>query len=329
MVMQLRYLQSYLQKKCCVKKFFITLFALCLLSVIVIFILIPSEIKITKEFVVKARQSTVSRNLFSYEGWNSWLNDYTKAPRFEIQNVVFTNFKKLDENNATLTIYANHKQQHNSTISITNTENNNCIISWNLILPKAINPFTKLNLYWQAQTIKKSIDIVSQRFQTYIEDVKKVYGFATRITTLQDSCMISTKCLTNQYPSVTDIYAKIEKLEQYAAQNNAKITNYPMLNIHKVDDASYSFMVALPINKRLANNAEILYKQMLPNGNFLCSDSIYGGFCKLDNLFNRFENYRKDLNLMSPAIPFQSLITDRRKESDTTKWITKFFYPIF
>lgn len=293
------------------------------------YLFIPSEIKINKEFVVKARQSTVSRNLFSNEGWNSWLDDNTKAPGFEIQNVVFTNFKKLDENNATLTIYANHKQQYNSTISITNTENNNCIISWNLILPKAVNPFTKLKLYWQAQTIKKSIDIVSQKFQAYIEDVKKVYGFATRITTLQDSCMISTKGLTNQYPSVTDIYVKIEKLEQYATQNKARITNYPMLNIHKVDDASYSFMVALPINKRLANNAEILYKQMLPNGNFLCSDSIYGGFQKIDNLFYQFEKYRKDYNLMSPAIPFQSLITDRRKEADTTKWITKFYYPIF
>ena len=30
---------------------------------------------------------------------------------------------------------------------------------------------------------------------------------------------------------------------------------------------------------------------------------------------------------MSPAIPFESLITNRLEEPDTSKWVTKIYYP--
>jgi hypothetical protein len=102
-----------------------------------------------------------------------------------------------------------------------------------------------------------------------------------------------------------------------------------MLNISRTDSNAYNFMVALPINKPLSAEGEILYKQMLPKGNFEATDSIYGGFKKLDILFASFIKMKEDYQMMSPAIPFQSLITDRRKEADTTKWITRFYYPIF
>jgi hypothetical protein len=33
--------------------------------------------------------------------------------------------------------------------------------------------------------------------------------------------------------------------------------------------------------------------------------------------------------LSTPAIPYQSIITNRLTETDTTKWITKIYQPIF
>ena len=35
-----------------------------------------------------------------------------------------------------------------------------------------------------------------------------------------------------------------------------------------------------------------------------------------------------DYHLTSPAISFQSLVTDRQVEKDSLKWITKIYYPI-
>lgn len=308
-----------------------SLFILVSVLLALVYLFIPSEIKVTKEFIVKARLATVSRNLFAAEKWNNWLpyqSNNSLPKSHSINKTEFANIKYISENTGIVDII-NTNYKTSSSILLVALKTDSTIINWSCTITTTSNPLSRLRAYFNATSIKESIDAVAKSFETYITDLKKVYGFATKITTLQDSSMISTKGETFQYPSVTDIYAKIEKLEQYAANRNATATNFPMLNIQKVSEKNYRFMVALPINKRLENSGDISYKQMLPNGNFLCSDSIYGGFSKLDNLFVQFENYRKDLNLMSPAIPFQSLITDRRREADTTKWITKFYYPIF
>ena len=36
-----------------------------------------------------------------------------------------------------------------------------------------------------------------------------------------------------------------------------------------------------------------------------------------------------DNALSSPAIPFESLVTNRMQEPDTSKWVTKIYYPGF
>jgi hypothetical protein len=41
------------------------------------------------------------------------------------------------------------------------------------------------------------------------------------------------------------------------------------------------------------------------------------------------KNYVEDNKKTSPAIPYQSLITNRLTETDTTKWVTKLYYPVF
>jgi hypothetical protein len=38
--------------------------------------------------------------------------------------------------------------------------------------------------------------------------------------------------------------------------------------------------------------------------------------------------YMKDFKLTSPAMPFELLVTNRANEPDTSKWVTKIYYPI-
>ena len=56
---------------------------------------------------------------------------------------------------------------------------------------------------------------------------------------------------------------------------------------------------------------------------------IQGGPNKVENQLKEMENYVQDKNRNSPAIPFASLVTDRRKERDTLKWITNIYYPVY
>ena len=85
-------------------------------------------------------------------------------------------------------------------------------------------------------------------------------------------------------------------------------------------------MVAIPVNKKIGNEGDIVYKRMVP-GNILVA-KVRGGRHTIESAFAEMETYVKDHELIPPAIPFESLETDRLNEPDTTKWITRIYFPI-
>ncbi len=85
-------------------------------------------------------------------------------------------------------------------------------------------------------------------------------------------------------------------------------------------------MVAIPVNKTITPNNEFLLKKMVP-GKILVTE-VRGGIHTINQAQKNIELYMNDHHLVSPAIPFHSLVTDRSKEADTAKWITKIYYPV-
>lgn len=61
----------------------------------------------------------------------------------------------------------------------------------------------------------------------------------------------------------------------------------------------------------------------------ILSAEIRGGTYTSKESIKRLELYMDDHKLTSPAIPFESLVTDRSKEADTARWVTKLYYPIY
>ncbi len=282
--------------------------------------------------IVNASMATASRSLMIETGWNKWFPEQKEKIAEQVfytdNKVLYSNIKNITSTNATVTIETENVISI-ADVSIAPLKSDSILVNISCIIDASSNPFKRVYHYFKAVEIKNSLNKIASSFKSFAENFKLVYGFDVRRTKLMDSSMIAIKASVNNYPTLQDIYSKIEILEKYASSNNASPTDFPMLNIFRTDSNAYNFMVALPINKPLNATGEILYKQMLPKGNFVATDSIYGGFEKLDNLFASFIKMKEDYQMMSPAIPFQSLITDRRKETDTTKWVTRFYYPIF
>ncbi|HZH63621.1 MAG TPA: GyrI-like domain-containing protein, partial [Flavisolibacter sp.] len=139
--------------------------------------------------------------------------------------------------------------------------------------------------------------------------------------------LISTSTTTSGYPSADRIYSLIDKLQAFAQTKGAKQTGQPMLNINTPDSISYRVQVALPVDKKLKDEGDIFYRWMLGGGNILVME-VKGGYATINKAFMEMENYVRDFSRTAPAIPFQSLITDRRKEPDTGKWVTKLYWPV-
>ncbi len=206
---------------------------------------------------------------------------------------------------------------------------NGATASLYFITKPAKNFVEKCTNFFTARHVKKVLNSIMSNYVDYVNNSKKVYGVQMQKVLLKDSLLIATKNTVTHYPTVQDIYVSIGILKNYATTNKAIQTNAPMLNIYKLDTAHWEYMVALPINLFLPNYENIKAKRMLAGGNIIETDSIVGGFNTVEKYLQEIENYKSDFNYMSPAIPFQLLVTDRMLEKDSTKWITKLYYPVF
>ncbi len=157
--------------------------------------------------------------------------------------------------------------------------------------------------------------------------MENVYGLPILKALVSDSLLIFTEASSKGFPTTEFIYSQIDQLRKYIVDQSAKETGFPMLNINTTDSINYLTKVAIPVNKRLKSSGNISFRWMLGGGNILVTE-IKGGPASIDKAFKEMENYVSDYRRTAPAIPFQSLVTDRTKEPDTSKWITKIFYPV-
>ena len=87
-------------------------------------------------------------------------------------------------------------------------------------------------------------------------------------------------------------------------------------------------MVAIPTNKVLPDNGNIAFKILLADKDKTLTAEVQGGLQNIKKAYEELNMYMKDYNLSSRVIDWQSLITDRSKETDSTKWITKIYIPV-
>ena len=144
---------------------------------------------------------------------------------------------------------------------------------------------------------------------------------------MPDAIHISTKKIFDHYPTTDDIYASIEDLNTYIADNKAHGVNAPIYNIFTPDDKAYQLMVAIATDRPLPTNNKFLFKEMV-RGKIIIGKSI-GPNSTINQCLQQVEYFVKDHGRSSPAIQFNRLITDRKKELDSTKWITTINYPVF
>ena len=294
------------------------------------YIIIPGKIKIKETIPVKAAFPAVSRILTNYNNWTQWWPGHTflasgktifanNAEQFNPQGNAF-NLIDIDIYSGGDTIA--------SRMELAFLKEDSMMITWSATKVITNNPFARFFDYKDGRHTRKNMRKLLEHIRSFFEKPNNVYGFIVHKTKVVDSVLISTRRSFTQRPTEKDIDAMIQSLKTYIAENKAVEKNYPMLNVAKIDSNYYEVMTAIPVDRALPDTKEFATKLMLKGGNIL-EAQIQGGPHTIETSFKEFEAYRSDHQYTSPAIPFQLLVTDRVKEADTTKWITKLYYPIF
>ncbi len=86
-------------------------------------------------------------------------------------------------------------------------------------------------------------------------------------------------------------------------------------------------MLAISIDTIIPVKAKYFITRMVPMKDRFLITEVAGGPSGIAKAKDAVEKYMRDHSLSSPASPFEVLVTDRSKEMDSAKWVTKIIYP--
>jgi hypothetical protein len=311
------------------KKILLAFLLLFVLFTILVFVFIPSKIIITTSGSVVTTSGGFDSCLHNLEKWKQWWpghsNNMQADSSFSYNGYSFKLSTMYSDGGAirikskTLSLETKMQTLPDSRDSIT--------VSWGVLLPTGNNPFTRFSRYLDAGKIKKSMQVIFDSLCRFAATTKNVYGFSIERTTFTEVMLLATRFKSTTYPNPEILYNIIAKLKQYAASQGAVEKYYPMMHIMQVDSAAWETMIAISIDKRIPVSGEFFISQMVPmKDRFLVTD-VTGGRANIEKAHQAIEKYMRDHSLSAPAIPFEILVTDRSKETDSSRWHTRIFYP--
>ena len=291
-----------------------------------IYIFIPGRLNIVQITPVNCTTTGAYRHMATPDKWkNWWPRTEPDSSTLRFQNSSFVITKKL-LNSLEITIILN-SQPVNSTLHLIPVANDSTNIEWSCQFASSLNPFKRIQHYRQAVTLKENMAAVLNHFKSFAEKKENIYGISFHDAVYKDSFLISTKTNMASYPAVTDIYSTINSLKKYIAVNKAKQTGDPIMNITPLHPSGFQVLTAIPIDRSIPAKGAFI-NQRIPLNHFLVT-RVHGGDTTVNQALQQIQLYIQDYRKTVMALPFQQLITDRSAETDTARWITDIYVPLF
>ena len=310
------------------KRFLIFLSALCLLLIIT-YGFFPGNIEISKTEFVKCNVNGAFRIISDENAWKKWWlkennpeKNPTKKPFFYNGYSYLLNHKFY---NSVEVLMKNKRSSFESRINLIKINLDSVRLEWRCTLPASLNPVTRISNFRQVKIIENNMAVILSHLSLFLENPVNIYGIDLHVVMSKDSTMVAIKDMFPKYPTTAEIYKLIGSLKKYIKNEGAKENNFPMLNIRN-KDSLYETMVAIPINKELPGNGTIFSSRFVPWK--VLTAEVRGGTATVNEALNQMDIYIADYQKTAMAIPFQSLVTNRIAEPDTSKWITGIYTPV-
>ena len=308
------------------KKLLFLLFIFFVLLITGCYLFFPAKIHFKKTMYAQTAPNSAVKFLLNEKNWHSWwpvnMNNTNDSvfPFKDFEYVV--NWKMISGDSVLIKSKDGFVR---SLINVIPISKDSVGFQWEGESQSEANFFNRIQNYYAQKKLQNNADAILNALKIHLENDEKVYGINIQHRMVVDTLLISTKKIFAAYPTAEQVYELVNDLKKYIVVNGALQTNPPMLNVVR-DNNLFKTMVAIPINKTVQNSERFIIKKMVA-GKILISE-IKGGSGNAEAGIKILELYMDDYHLTSPAISFQSLVTDRQKEKDSSKWVTKIYYPI-
>lgn len=305
------------------------IFFFCLILLVLtasVYFFIPAKQSFSYATIITNTKEGTSRILLDKDKWQSWWPGHKENDTVYSYKNYNYRIKKIMLNSLDITIF-NTADSSKGSLQITESGTDSAELIWTSTFKFSANPLERLIQYKRSYGIKSNIRNFLDDLTTYFDKQENIYGMKVVKEKVTDSSLIAVKQTFRHYPSTKEIYDMIQSLNDYIHKKGGEETNYPMLNVHYEAPGNYETMVAIPTKIDLPSEGNFRLKKMVL-GNILMAE-VKGGIHSVIKGEEELTNYVNDYHKLSPAIPYQSLVTNRLLEGDTTKWVTRLYYPIF
>jgi hypothetical protein len=299
------------------------------LAFISIYFVIPQKIKTTNVVEIDATDINVAKFLVNKRLWNKWW-----PGRHNAADSIHFSYNGADyvlqesTNSEMKTLIKIDDIELNSQLIYATTGEGMCEVTWLTEKQSSLNPFERIAEFVKIKRHAKSMDTILAGFKKFMQNEINVYGMAIKISHVKNPIVLATTAHLNDYPAPETIYSMAISLRKQIKAQDALPLDSPMMNVHPDENDGYLIMVAIPINKIIKPGNGMVLNKLVKNANILEAE-VKGGKNSIMNAFTQLKNYQKDHRLISPAMPYELLITNRLAEKDTAKWVTRVFWPIF
>jgi hypothetical protein len=293
---------------------------LLLLLLAAVYFLIPSRLDVVVLLPVRCNIDAADRSLRDTADRTKWWGDQENGT---VRCTVTGLFRRMVD----VRIDDSGTSVQSRLSALPSVRIDSCVLRWEVGLASGLNPIGRIERYRQAKKLAADIQKLLSGIGSRLEDQRLVYGMVITEGNTTDSALVSTERIFDQYPSDSMIYGLIGKLRQFVGRNGAHETGYPMLNVTQELKGTCKVEVGLPIDRTINGEGEIGWRRLI-RVVFLVAD-VRGGDYTVRQAVSQMGNYISDYKRTVMAIPYQSLVTDRMKEPDTTKWLTRLYVPVF
>lgn len=309
------------------KRILIAFATLVILFFAATYLLIPNRVHVTQRVQMQVNREGLMRNLSKKEDWKKWWpgkND-TATGIFTLGSRVY---EPLDAKVLSVPVRISAGNINAITdLTVLPSGPDSAAVKIDYLVPTSYNPIKRIQRYFAARSLRNDAAAILKSIGGYYKDVAAMYGYDIRKDYVVDSTLFTNIKEMTGYPGIDRVYAMVDELKAYIKNQGAAETGFPMLNIFTKDSVRYLVKVAIPVNKKLADSGTMSYRWMLGGGNILITE-VKGGMKEIQKAYHQIELYISDYRRVAPAIPFESLVTDRRQQPDSSKWVTRIYYPV-
>lgn len=311
------------------KKWLAGLLLILILTVSAIYIFTPSKIIISSISTARGNIFGEFRTITQEDKWGKWWRDENGKPHVPGDPFIYggASFHLVKHSYHVAGIeISQHGLQLQSILHLISFRMDSTGAVWQCEIPMGMNPLTRIRRYNDASEIKEKMDAVMKNFSSFVSNPENVYGMTIIRVSTVDTTMLSSRFTSSAYPTTSQLYSYFDEVEKNIQKQKGSVSSYPIMNVRKLENDSFETEVAIPTNRRLNNDGKFIFQRMIP-GNFMTGE-VRGGAYTADEAMKQLEFFIADYNRAKIANAFQSLVTNRREEPDTSKWITKVYIPV-